>query len=338
VTLIPPDPPVSNIQPQPPVELPPWSGYPGGGWPDISGQIPGDQQPLPENGCRADPGAPANGPFTVPFGSWLTDTEIYSKVSPIHCFIRAGSAANPSRYTINGFWQLNTEGEWAETPTDDWYNIYGLDSNGTRVATGIHDPVTNPGVRTGSFNPPAGVVIENIEIAMTWPSVFAADNVNGHMEGVTTTDDPGVLTWSVLGPGIMVDWINYRFTVKSAQPLSVIDLTNSTPISYFHKWFHATGWAAYYSDGLLDSPSWEDWAGYLSWNDIGTGFKIDKDFQRRVTGADTHLSLAHHINCPNGPYPWNPYFSYVGNMRLYITPMPTHRLNVRNILLWNICG
>jgi hypothetical protein len=340
VSVIPPDPPIPNVQPQPPVELPPWTPFPGGGWPDVTPQIPGDTNPLPEDGCRGDPGAEANGPFAVPFGALLTDIDVYTKTSPLHGFIRAGSASNPTRYTINGFWQENVESVWSETNTDDWYNVYGLDRDGNRVATGVHDPVTNPAVRTGIFNPPAGVEIWNIEIALTWPRVFQPDTASAYVEPTTvaSVEDPGTIAWSYLGPGIVVDWMSYKFTTKYSQPLSVITLTNSTPQNYYHMWFRATGWAQYYSQGLVEQPSWEDWAGFLSWNDIGTGFKIDKDYQRKVWGADNYLTLAHHIAALNSPYPWDPSYSYIGNMHLYIAPMPSHKINVTTVLLWNICG
>ena len=170
---IPPYVPYIPYIPNIPVIYPPVPTPPGPNYPD-----PGDTPEEPEEPeippipalCRDTLDYESNGPFYVYSG------EVVDRiVIPKKFHLRSPSATYKSSYTLNAkFYTVDpTNGNYIESTSDDFYEIYALDCTGTRVATGIHDPVTGSGhQRTGVFNQAADVDICSIEIVVSTAVTF----------------------------------------------------------------------------------------------------------------------------------------------------------------------
>ena len=179
ITITRPQTPAPNFPP--PMNYPPeyWPLppiAPPGGWhlPPPEWIPPGADIPT-DPSCRYDHNYPENGPYTIYSGQRiLTNTDAWPLRIPIHLTLRSPSAVYPSRYVIAGAFQARhiggSLGPWVDTLDDAFYNVYAIDLNGNRVATGVHDPVVGDGsVRTGTFSNVAAVDISAIEIELVNP-------------------------------------------------------------------------------------------------------------------------------------------------------------------------
>lgn len=123
----------------------------------------------------------ANGPITVTVGKELRSTDAISLKIPFWAYLRPSSASFPSAYTMSADWLkiIMPSGygavdsvSYEQDLSDDWYSIYALDLMGNRVASGVKDAVTDPELRTGTFNNAGGVDIYAIEIAINTPELM----------------------------------------------------------------------------------------------------------------------------------------------------------------------
>jgi len=113
-------------------------------------------------GAGASGSAISYGGSTVS-GSWISGSAFYSG-----SYISSWQSNNPSRYEIQGSWWKLGSGLTTSPGTvfagsavaygastanneDYWYTIEALDSAMNVVATGVHDIVQNPNIRTGTF-------------------------------------------------------------------------------------------------------------------------------------------------------------------------------------------
>lgn len=207
VTVIKPQTATKNVSNQPTIEIPSWPIVP---FPPIQPMpvtppmVIATPPDAPGTPCRAGTDTDANGPWNTWLAGTVSSTDAYSKVMPFPVYLRPGGAANPSRYTINGSWW-----KWDVTtkmyiPDDDdsWYEVYGLDAAGTRVATGIKDAVTNPFQRTGYFNPAAGVDIASIELSITCTETDQVSGITSAIgEHPWSAHDAPVFSWGAYAPG-----------------------------------------------------------------------------------------------------------------------------------------
>ncbi|MFA5035652.1 MAG: hypothetical protein WC479_00545 [Candidatus Izemoplasmatales bacterium] len=160
---------VPNIPPiYPIVPMQPYPNYPGGSPTTI---VPSPATiPAISALCRTNLAYSPNGPYFVYSG----EAPGGSTIIPISFFLRGTNYTNYTRYTLNGyFYDVDDDtGEYEITTDDDFYEIYALDATGTRVATGVKDPVVGSGYqRTGRFNVAAGVDISAIEFVCEVPTL-----------------------------------------------------------------------------------------------------------------------------------------------------------------------
>jgi hypothetical protein len=131
---------------------------------------------IPGTGCPTD--APANGPYSMNIYGTL-DSTTFIKAGYFDVVVRTSGHDNKTTYVIKGTFQKLKTGEDPEDPTsyeetleDDWYDVFAYNSAGTLIATGVHDSVTNPKVRTGVLNAIAASQIHKIEISMGSNQLF----------------------------------------------------------------------------------------------------------------------------------------------------------------------
>jgi len=129
-----------------------------------------------ESDCPSD--APANGPFSMNIYGTLDSTN-FIKAAYFDVVIRTNGHDNKTTYVIKGTFQKLKPGEdpdndasYEETLEDNWYDVFVYNLAGTLIATGVHDPVTNPKVRTGVLNAIAASQIHKIEISMGSNQIF----------------------------------------------------------------------------------------------------------------------------------------------------------------------
>lgn len=141
----------------------------------------------PDGACRSGADTSANGPYEMFLPSPVLSTQKYGQQQYFLGYLRPNTATNPSSYRIEGFFgklgtyssgSIQQPPDYEEDLTDDWYDVVVFDKAGNYVATGVHDPVTDPNVRTGKFNNAAGadfthvgIIIKPFEIMnLNWPA------------------------------------------------------------------------------------------------------------------------------------------------------------------------
>jgi hypothetical protein len=114
-----------------------------------------------------------NGPYTLWASGTLTSIEQHNLIIPFLAALRSPSATYKTSYVISARFQSRSTtsdpiGAWEDTLSDNWYNVYALDCNGNRIATGVHNAVTGSGqVRSGTFDNVAAGNICWLEIEVT---------------------------------------------------------------------------------------------------------------------------------------------------------------------------
>ncbi len=100
--------------------------------------------------CPTD--SPATGPFEVTLAGTVQPDQTTQLVGAIDKVIRTDQHTYKTKYTLNGTWYAKSGENWIETNNDDFYDVYAFDKNGSIVAVGVHDAVTDPNVRTGTLS------------------------------------------------------------------------------------------------------------------------------------------------------------------------------------------
>jgi PKD repeat protein len=350
---------VAEQIPQPPIDnIPDQPGSPdGGGLPDFPlfpplpgpGGLPGLPPPLippppdvPSLTCQQDLGFGGNGPFTV----WMLATirsDAPNRVTRgYRCWLRGADASSPSRYTINGTWYERTPGgAWTPTSDDNWYQIYALSrADGSRIATGIKDPVTNPRQRTGTFNLPTGAEIKGIEIELT-RDASTVESASIYSAGINWAGATTVET-SLTG-GIGPYEAEYLLTMSAADggvgtATQVLDLGMNIhcPMGSYVRVLTSAGLQVnaggisnrrtlYFGvDGAAEPPSfpgdslWVSDYTFKSW--LGSNARFTVRAHADIQGIDNFVQ------------------TYNAYLRVRVLNQAAHKLELRNVLLWNICG
>ena len=212
VTVIPPQP---AIEGETPIELP---GFEDIDWPALTPigtffppYINPVEPVIPGTGCPTD--APANGPYSMNIYGTL-DSTTFVKAAYFDVVVRTSGHDNKTTYVIKGtFLKLkpgdpdpDLDASYEETLDDDWYDVFAYNSAGTLIATGVHDPVTNPKVRTGVLNAPAASQIHKIEISMGSSQLFRPTSVSSTVsaDAKIPVINQGVTKMGLWGSGMWI--------------------------------------------------------------------------------------------------------------------------------------
>lgn len=218
VTVIPPQPVEENIDPGvDPGDFPVFP-FPHIEWPEIIPVVPPVIPGTPE--CPTD--APANGPYGLGIYSWgiLSSAGDASKSGYIDVVIRTDAHDNKTTYVIKGTFQKLTKGEdpeldssYTNTLEDEWYDVYAYNAAGTLIATGVHDPVVNSGVRTGKLNAISATQIHRIEITVGGGELFRPEEITwgGGSDAAGTVESAGTLKQGNWGSGVWARIENMAF-------------------------------------------------------------------------------------------------------------------------------
>lgn len=154
-------------------------------------EIPDEPLIEPEEGATCPTDAPANGPFRVIGGQTMDDVNNYRASGRIRCVVRTASHTNKTTYSITARFQKFVDNVWTDTTDadDDWYDIYAVASNGSIIATGIHDTVIGEGFqRTGVFNAIAASEISYLLLVINGNSFTPSGDVTFETFGGSTVE------------------------------------------------------------------------------------------------------------------------------------------------------
>ena len=202
-------------------DIPDFEGW--GNWPALTplpigfappAYIPGEPQvPItPGATCLSD--APANGPYVVPITGTLSVEDTATAYGGIRVVIRTSTHGSRTTYELRGIFEKLVNGVWQETTDDAWYEVEGISASGAVVATGVHNPVSNPRVRTGYLDAPAATPIAYLRIRILYDLVrpTAVTNTSSSSHFWWPITDMGELKWGYSGPGIWVSLMNVKIT------------------------------------------------------------------------------------------------------------------------------
>jgi hypothetical protein len=156
-------------------------------------QYPKMNYPVPSLAdCHLNLSAGPNGPFNVGLIGTVTSEDTYSLKAEYPCWIRGSNSTYPTNYILNGSWLSRTiggtVGPWTSTLDDTFYQLYGLDYLGNRIAQAVKDAVIAPGnMRTGHFNISAGENIVYLELAMSITGSLATQTQSFAFGGTGTS-------------------------------------------------------------------------------------------------------------------------------------------------------
>jgi len=299
VTVILPQEPIYPFPPQPPIppDLPPIEPFPP--LPPLPPYIP--IPPVIISGSSCDTTEPANGPYNVfvQQGEYFTTDGIRGP-SPFRCKLRSGTHDNKTTYELSGLFQKfnGTTGLYEYTADDAWYNVYGINSSGSRIATFTHDAVSGSGasgsgasgssIRTGYYNGAASVDIEYITVGLTAETPFRPLDVirsvgsfngsagqRGELFQADPPEDQGTLSWGYTDQGI---WIKHTNVIsKSIRHPYIGSSTWPTGAAAWEQTYFVTGGSA------ADNNSYKN-----TWFRVG-----HTSYKRRVyaTGGEVNYPL-----------------------------------------------
>lgn len=158
--------------------------------------------------------APANGPYSIVLSGTIQPDDTIALFGAANYIIRTAGHVNGTTYSINGTWfTKDVNGNWVETTTDDFYDVYALDKYGKVVAVGVHNAVTNSNVRTGTFAATVATRIASIEVHIHGtafrPSVAIRDGYTPHF-WMNSSLNKGDLTWGYTEYGVWARVDNWR--------------------------------------------------------------------------------------------------------------------------------
>jgi hypothetical protein len=193
-------------------EEPVWPGLEPGDWGWNPPYVPpGPYLPPSTGDCPTD--APPNGPYSVGISgvlSGITGALVDGKIEidgTIRCIIRTSAHDHQTKYSVQGTFMKLKEGsatEYEEIMDNDFWTIRAINGAGTVIATGVHDAVTDPKVRTGTFNAISASEITRVKLTLESAELLRPDDIDIFAGGDGTIVEEGVMKWGLYGSGIWV--------------------------------------------------------------------------------------------------------------------------------------
>jgi len=141
-----------NFPPLPTFTVPTWPAFPLNFDFEIPEYIPIEPIDLGDD-CPTD--APENGPYDLHISGTQKSNESWPRTGALKCQLRSSAHDDLSIVTIVAVWQRRdaVTHEWISNPADDtWYDVYGIDSTGARVATANKEAITDIFERVFTFD------------------------------------------------------------------------------------------------------------------------------------------------------------------------------------------
>lgn len=298
----------------------------------LPGYMPQDPPLDPtENTCPTD--SPANGPFHLNIAGLLQGNIESAKFAHIPAVLRTAGHSNPTRYEIRGIFEKNVSGVWGETNDDAFYNVYGHAPGGAIIATGVHDAVTNPRVRTGVLNAPAATKIAYISIQIN-TELLRPTSVTKYLHGGPGAwVGGGVMEWGYWGVGIWASLTDVGgspvFANNDFEVQSVITLNGVTGTFEYEN----NGYALVTGDGFLedtmDGTVW-NMSGFYFWQEAISGMVwLSQKHKFVSTTVQPNLVTSGHRNagaCTIIQHHWLTAFR-----------QQTYRINLSGMSVYNLC-
>lgn len=365
--------PPEAIEGETPIELPEFEDV---GWAALTPigtffppYIPVEPPVIPGTDCPAD--APANGPYSLSIYGELASHTTWYKDAIFNVVVRTSGHDHKTTYVIKGTFQKLRPGEDPENPAsyeetldDNWYDIFAYDYNHNLIATGVHDPVTNPKVRTGVLNAPAATQINRIELSMGSNQLFRPTKIE-YSDGVWQATGNEKLsgdsyTSGIWGSGIWVRAQNIKYAgpygdgaagVRYPGVWQYINLGENHEYggkSFYIKqfsWFRLstnTGVGLGYM-GSIEGRYAKPYDFSASWSEgvnkhDPTGVVISQEHVGIVSIAefgDLYFSTNSNVTVagvPNGTY-----LSECILHQIYVKPASTYRVLISQVNIWNVC-
>lgn len=339
ITIAPPQPPVTNIMPIPPIEIPTWPIIPPGGG---SGYVPPVvPPPLTGNDCATNLAEPPNGPVNTWFNGTSLPTDQWPLTQWFKFWARGADATYPTRYTLNGTMYAR-DGSWNWVPvytadTDNWWNLYLVDSSRNVIATAVKDAYDGGYQRTGTFNLANGANIDGIELVMTRDGTNVWNQANTFDEGfgygyilTPGAQSTGATVYSAYARliGSVGRIVNYygqssesghafTFTRASgAPPLHTLVVAKATWQSQ-HMGLEPYIW--------MNGPYSTDWQQF-------DGDSVTA-YYTQTYGAADYIRVGYHNRWPARDQDYN----VTVNFEVTLYPQPSRKFVVNGLMLWNIC-
>lgn len=317
--------------------------------------LPPDTEPGSEHLCYEDLSSPANGPWDTWISGEINNSNPRTVSGALRAIARAGAATYPTSYTVSGKWQKRlisgpSIGAWVDVAEDDWWQIYLLDGYGNRIGSGAHDPVSDQYVRTGHFNLASPMHIWGVQIAIS-PTVpmFDVDHITvdvaGHVWNVGKTSS---VEWGAYenNSGIWVKAMGHWDVAFRLWTGPIVHIYPKTPTTFKDLWYQVDGTMTVESDKNLgkmvltqqDSSYPERPPNVIAYdpNFIGKTGKLHGGVNEiKNVSSNTYLNLKAMSDAISGGYP--PSQTFTCNVTWIIHPVPSYRLVITKVYLWNLC-
>jgi hypothetical protein len=288
--------------------------------------IPTDPD-APGTPCRDGTDTSENGPWNLWVSGTLNSVSPSSHFIPYHVYARPGSSPNPTRYVIDAAFQKLVSGSWIADDGNDEYDVYAVDCNGNRIATGVHD-LNSGSLRGGYFNLPSGTEICGIEISNR-PETFGFVDATMDANLFTTiwhnTEEYGAFTYQGFG----------------THALGVIGVTSANVTTFgtdirqrigFHfdtpgpRPVRVVGSAAQNAQGGQGATGWTVDSDIPGEHETGTGTSCEVTLL-----ADDFVSVQFETSISAG-------IRGEQSMVAEVYAVATRKMNIRSANLWNICA
>ncbi|MHB0922626.1 MAG: PKD domain-containing protein [Bellilinea sp.] len=300
----------------------------------LPGYMPQDPPIKPiENTCPTD--SPANGPYNLNIMGLLRGDVEAAKFAHIPAVLRTAGHSNPTRYEIRGLFEKNVSGVWGETTDDSFYNVYAHAPGGAIIATGVHDAVSNPRVRTGVLNAAASTKIAYISIQIN-TQLLRPSSVTVYKHGVGSWIDEGALSWGYFGIGIWASYLNVvGVPAGMNSTFEMSTMINFAAPAGTNVVIRNNGYAAVSGDGYLTtSMHCNPWTqGVKLWEEIIPGFPmvwLSQKHEFTVGSSVSYPIICHGYRNVGAAYVTEHYW-----MTAWL--QQTYRINISGMSVYNLC-
>ena len=330
-----------------------------GSWPALTPLVGGFVPPkyipdepqipiVPGATCPLD--APANGPYVVPISGVLSVEHTWSMYGGIGAVVRTNSHGNRTTYELRGTFEKLVDGVWVETNDDSWYEITAINASGAVVATGIHNGVTDPNVRTGFFDAIASTPIAYLHLRIKdgeiRPTEVTAPSDTSHFWWPIT--NYGEVHWGPIGPGIWANVMGIEIAGStSTWAFGTGGFINGGIIAkiqvgaqneFLNRALHIkNSMYELYTNGFVDAYASGSFSGQGNWQEgpiAPAGAYLTKVHEFDAV-ADAFATSVTNIG---GNVPANtPSFLITAHAFLVMMPKALYRMNLNQTTLWNVC-
>jgi hypothetical protein len=275
-------------------------------FPDLIYPTPGGTNPTPlMPDCMGEVTPTVNGPYELAAlqGTYYS-VDDYVKNIKFPCWIRPSTLPSALRTYVRIEGEFSTRsisgsslGDWTVTNGTDWYHVYGLDSNGNRIATATNLPVV-AGVRFASFDStPTGTSIDRVEFAIDGDSLAGVHHFNTYEFPSGAYNVYRNLSWGFMNAAKTRIWLKFsgaRYTSSAATAQQArISFLAADSADNEYKWKNMF-FTSDVSNMYISIPANTGCDGFINNSRIGySGPNMTTDLQWISMTDDTYVRLSH---------------------------------------------